>query len=86
MKISYINNIKSGDEKVSKYSELTIEQIRFALDCIEENYSKAVDSEEYGLAEAFLDQIYGLRKALIGKLIKDPYTTDADVRYFEGQH
>jgi len=70
---------------MSKYTKLTIEQIRFALNCIEENYSMAIDSKEYGLAEAFMDQILGLRSALAAKLITNRYTTDADVCYFEGQ-
>lgn len=66
--------------------ELTIEQIRFALSQLETNYNLAMDSEEFGLANAFLSKIDRLREMLITLIkIQDPYTTDADIRYFE-QH
>lgn len=66
--------------------ELTIEQIRFALSQMETNYNLAMDQEAYGLADAFLSKIDRLREMLVTLIkIQDPYTTDADVRYFEGQ-
>lgn len=66
--------------------ELTIEQIRFALSHMELNYSLAMDNEAFGLANAFLSKIDLLREMLFNLLkIQDPYTTEADIRYFEGQ-
>lgn len=65
--------------------ELTIEQIRFALAQLETNYGLAMDHEAYGLANAFLSKIELLKKMLVNLIqIQDPYTTEADVRYFEG--
>ena len=66
--------------------ELTIEQIRFALSQMELNYNLAMDQEAFGLADAFLSKIDRLREMLVNLInIQDPYTTDADIRYFEGQ-
>ena len=66
--------------------ELTIEQIRFALSQMELNYNLAMDQEAFGLANAFLSKIDRLREMLVNLInIQDPYTTDADIRYFEGQ-
>ena len=65
--------------------ELTIEQIRFALSQMELNYSLAMDSEAYGLANAFSSKIDRLREMLINLIqIQDQYTSEADARYFEG--
>ena len=65
--------------------ELTIEQIRFALSQMELNYSLAIDSEAYGLANAFSSKIDRLREMLINLIqIQDQYTSEADARYFEG--
>ena len=36
---------------------MTVEQIRIALDHMEENYGLAMDYKEYGLAAAFKDKI-----------------------------
>ena len=64
---------------------MTVDQIRSALDHMEANYSSAMDSEAYGLAQAMYDKIMSLRDQLIQAITAaDPYTTEADVRYFEG--
>lgn len=64
---------------------MTIDQIRAALAHMEENYSLAMDAGEYGLANAFHAKIDWLWEELIRQVpIEDPYTTEADVRYFEG--
>lgn len=65
---------------------MTIDQIRIALDFLEENYSTATDAEAHGLAQALLDKIMSLRVQLAQIICQeDPYTTEADVRYFESQ-
>jgi two-component SAPR family response regulator len=66
---------------------MTVDQIRTALDHMEANYSLAMDNSEYGLANAFLSKIDWLREELV-RAIKaiDPYTTEADIHYFEWQN
>ena len=66
---------------------MTVDQIRSALDHMEANYSRAMDHEDFGLANAFLSKIDWLREELVRVICsQDPYTTPADVRYFEGWH
>jgi len=68
----------------SMYNYLNIDQIRSALDFLEASYSKAMDGEAYGLANAILAKIDGLTEELTAKIMaENPYTTAADVRYFE---
>jgi hypothetical protein len=66
-----------------KYDYLSIEQLRSALDHMEANYSAAKNGEAYGLADAMLDKITGLANELAHRF--DPYTSAADVRFFESQ-
>ena len=69
---------------MSNYSDLSIDQIRDALNMLEDNYSMAMDSEAFGLAGAFKSKIDGLMSELTSRITaEDPYTTEADVRYFE---
>lgn len=71
-------------QEIKMYNYLNIDQIRSALDFLEANYSKAMDGEAYGLANAILAKIDGLTEELTVKIMaEDPYTTAADVRYFE---
>ena len=70
---------------MSKYSDLTIDQIRNSLTHMENSYGVAMDSGAYGLAGAIKDKIDGLWEELVGRIrAEDPYTTEADIRYFEG--
>jgi hypothetical protein len=71
---------------MNRYDYLSDDQIRSALDRMELNYELAMDSKAYGLANAFLAKIDGLRDTLTARIMQeqDPYTTEADVRYFEG--
>ena len=63
---------------------MNIDQIRVALDELESNYSMAMDFSAYNLANHLLKQIDNLREELTRQImIQDPYTTEADVRYFE---
>jgi hypothetical protein len=63
----------------------TIEQIRTALDELEFNYSMAMDFKAYPVADHILPQIRALQDKLVELICaEDPYTTEADVRYFEG--
>lgn len=63
----------------------TVDQIRTILDELESNYSMAMDFQAYPLANHLLKQIDALRDELVGLIMaEDPYTSEADVRYFEG--
>jgi len=63
---------------------MTVNQIRTALDYMESNYSLAMDSEAYDLANSFLAKIDWLKDELVRQIqAEDPYTTEADIRYFE---
>jgi hypothetical protein len=54
---------------------------------MEENYALAMDAGDYGLANAFHSKIDWLWSELIRQIqAEDPYTTEADIRYFEGNH
>jgi hypothetical protein len=70
---------------MSNYSNLTVDQIRSALDSMERNYSLAMDGEAYGLANAFHAKIDRLRAELVKALLAlDPHTTEADIFFYEG--
>jgi hypothetical protein len=69
---------------MNRYDYLSDDQIRTALDWLESSYSHAVEADSYGLANALLAKIDGLRDTLTARVMQDPYTTEADVRYFEG--
>jgi hypothetical protein len=65
--------------------EMTIEQIRNAINHMETNFNLAMDAQEYGLAGAFRDKIEFLQDELVRVICsEDPLTTPADVRFFEG--
>lgn len=64
---------------------MTIDQIRITLDELESNYGMAMDFRAYPLAQHLREQIQRLQNELIQLVMEaDPYTTEADVRYFEG--
>lgn len=64
---------------------MSVDQIRTTLEELESNYSMAMDFSAYSLANVIACQIDSLREELIRQICaKDPYTTEADVRYFEG--
>lgn len=65
--------------------KLTLEQVRDAINWMQRNYDAAMASEEYGLANKLYDKLDALKIELVGRITaEDPYTTAADVRYFEG--
>ena len=63
---------------------MKIDQIRTALDELESNYDMAMNFRAYPLANHLLKQIDALREELVRQIqAEDPYTTEADIRYFE---
>ena len=63
--------------------KLTIQQLQTAITHMKHNVELAMEAGDTSLAGAFYDKIDALCIALHQK-IDDPYTTLADVRYFEG--
>ena len=69
--------MRNGDIEMSNYSDLSIDQIRNALNMLEDNYSLAMDSEAFGLAGAFKSKIDSLMAELTKRITaEDPYTTE----------
>lgn len=67
------------------YSHLTVEQMRDVLTYLEHNYNLAMEGQASGLAWAIWCKINTIKDELTAKIMsEDPYTTEADVRYFEG--
>ena len=64
---------------------MTIEGLRTTLEELESNYEMARRFRAYHLVEALRDQILMVQDALVKAIVaEDPYTTEADVRFFEG--
>jgi len=65
--------------------KLTLEQVREAINWMQRNYDAAMASKAYGLADKLHDKLDALKIELVGRITaEDPFTTAADVRYFEG--
>ena len=65
--------------------KLTLDQVRDALAWVESNHAKALEGQALGLAEALWEKREALWIELCGRIqAEDPYTTEADIRYFEG--
>ena len=65
--------------------KLTLDQVRDAIDWLQRNYDAAMESEAYGLANSIYNKLEALKIELIGRITaEDPFTTAADVRYYEG--
>ena len=64
---------------------MTIKEIREALEYLESNYEMAMDFKAHSLATALRDKILILQNQLVEAIVADdPYTSEADVRFFEG--
>jgi hypothetical protein len=63
--------------------DLSIEQLRTALDHMKRNVELAMQAGDTSLAGVFYDKIEAICVE-IHRQINDPYTSLADVRYFEG--
>ena len=65
--------------------KLTLDQVRDAIHYMQRNYDAAMASKAYGLADKLHDKLDALKIELVGRITaEDPFTTAADVRYFEG--
>jgi hypothetical protein len=65
--------------------KLTLDQVRDAIHWMQRNYDAAMASKAYGLADKLHDKLDALKIELVGRITsEDPFTTAADVRYYEG--
>jgi len=65
--------------------KLTLDQVRDAINWMQRNYDAAMASKAYGLADKLHDKLDALKIELVGRITaEDPFTTAADVRYYEG--
>ncbi len=69
---------------MSRFAELTTEQIYASLEKMKANRRIAREQEATGLVESFQSYIDGLIEVLIDRNT-DPHTTAADIRYYENQ-
>jgi hypothetical protein len=68
-----------------KYQDLSLDQIREAIPFIVANAKAAMSNEAYDLAHCLQDKAESLWDELVRRIQKDdPHTTEADIRYFEG--
>ena len=64
--------------------KLTLDQVRDGLDWLQTNYESLMSHGEQGMAQMLLAKIEAYQIELIGRITsEDPYTCEADVRYFE---
>jgi hypothetical protein len=64
--------------------KFTLDQVRDGLDWLQRNYESLMEHGEYDMANMISKKIDEYQIELIGRITsEDPYTTEADVRYFE---
>ena len=68
------------------YEDLTLDEIRNAERWMRKNSETAFGNEAYSLADMLLRKADSLWDELVRRIqAEDPYTTEADIRYFEGK-
>jgi hypothetical protein len=66
-------------------ANLTLKQLREGLDWLSRNHNAMIDAREYDLANMIDDKIFVYQEAITDRITsEDPFTSRADVRYFEG--
>jgi hypothetical protein len=64
--------------------KFTLDQVRDGLDWLQRNYESLMEHGEYDMANMISKKIDEYQIELIGRITsEDPYTTEADARYFE---
>jgi hypothetical protein len=70
---------------MTKYADLTIDQIRDAIKSMIRNSKLAFAANDFGLSRALDAKAKGLWAEFVMRIQnEDPWTTEADIRYFEG--
>jgi len=65
--------------------KLTLDEMRRGLEWLEANYASLMAHGEYGMADMISGNIDLYQDAIVARICsEDPYTTESDVRYFEG--
>ena len=68
-----------------QYQELSLDQIRYAIQFIRRNAKAAMEADAADLAHCLTDKAESLLAEMVRRIrISDPHTTEADIRYFEG--
>lgn len=64
--------------------KFTLDQLRDGLDWLQRNYESLISHGEHSMAQMLVSKIEAYQIEIIGRITsEDPYTTTADVRYFE---
>lgn len=70
---------------MTKYADLTIDQIRDAIKAMLHNAKLALAANDFGLSNVFDNKAKSLWAEFVMRIQnEDPWTTEADIRYFEG--
>lgn len=70
---------------MTKYADLTLDQIRAGIKSLTHNATLALAANDFSLANAFNDKAKGLWCEFVMRIQnEDPWTTEADIRHFEG--
>jgi predicted secreted hydrolase len=65
--------------------KLTLDDLRKGLEWLERNYASLMAHGEYSMADMLSVKIDAYQDAIVARICsEDPYTTESDVRYFEG--
>ena len=65
--------------------KLTLVEMRKGLEWLEANYASLMGHGEFDMAQMLSAKIDSYQDAIVARICsEDPYTTESDVRYFEG--
>jgi hypothetical protein len=65
--------------------KLTLDEMRRGLEWLEANYASLMAHGEFDMAQMISAKIDAYQDAIVARICaEDPYTTESDVRYFEG--
>jgi len=64
--------------------KLTLDQVRDGLDLLQTNYQSLISHGEHSMAQMLVSKIEAYQIEIISRITdEEPYTTAADIRYFE---
>jgi hypothetical protein len=68
-----------------RYVDMNADQLRAAIIAAEDGYHFAFKDKDFAAAERWSNEMYIAFKHFVALVQKDdPYTTEADIRHFEG--
>jgi hypothetical protein len=76
--------MNNGDTDMTN---LSINEIRENLTSLEDSFSAAMDNHQFDVAAIIHAKIGGMWDLLVATIkAEDPYTTEADIRFFENNN